>query len=432
MRWLRQFWCNEHLSRDELDEVIWQKQKRLLEHAFHNVPFYKKFYTDTGLHPQDIKNREDFAKVPFLTKEMIRENLGKLRAHGIEKGQLRESVTSGSTAEPLRVYHDVSNKEMFSAARARLLRWWGLRATVRTISVWRVNDISKTIVEKDKKSRLKRIFSPSPTIFNALNMSQESMEEYVRHLNDVQPDILQGYVGALDTFAAYIERKPSMLTAKLKAVWSTAAPLGVHEERRLEHVFGSPVYDQYGSCEIYYLAAECRAKEGLHVFADIRHITCVDSQGKPISPDTVGEIVVTDLHNYAAPLIQYRIGDQGSYKARSCSCGNNLPLMNKISGRVTDMILLPDGSKVAGHGFSSRFAAYEDEVAKFQVHQKAKDLVYVKIVMRKPETFDNIKMNLEKDFIYYTKGLVTFRFERADHIAHERGKYRHIISDVSK
>ena len=388
-RWLRQFRCNEHLSRDELDELTWKKQKRLLEHAFHNVPFYKKFYTSMGLHPQDIKNREDFMNVPFLTKKMIRENLEELKVHGMDKRQLRESVTSGSTAEPLRVYHDASNKEMLSAARARLLRWWGLRASARTISVWRVNDTSKTIVEEDNKGRLRRIFSLSPTIFNALNMSQDSMEEYVRYLNDTQPDILQGYVGALDTLAAYIERNPSMLTAKLKAVWSTAAPLGVHEERRLERVFGAPVYDQYGSCEIYYLAAECRAKEGLHVFADIRHIACIDTQGKSTSPDVVGEIVVTDLHNYAAPLIQYRIGDQGSYKAKSCSCGNVLPLMNKISGRVTDMILLPDRSKVAGHGFSSRFAAYVDEVAKFQVHQKAKDLVYIKMVMRKPAAFDN-------------------------------------------
>jgi phenylacetate-coenzyme A ligase PaaK-like adenylate-forming protein len=431
-QWLQQFRRNEHLSRDELDELTWKKQKRLLEHAFYNVPFYQKFYTDAGFHPQDIKNREDFATVPLLTKEMLRENLEEMRACGVDKRQLRESRTSGSTAEPLKVYHDANNEEMLSAARARILRWWGLRATARVINLWRVDNLSKTIVQDDNKSWLRRTLSLSPVTFNALAMSQDSMEQYVRCLNHIRPDILLGYVGALDTLAAYIEHKPSILTAKLKAVWATASPLGVHEERRMERVFGAPVYDQYGSCEIYYLAAECRAKEGLHAFADIRHITCVDTQGKPTAPDTVGEIVVTDLHNYAAPLIQYRIGDMGSYRAQGCSCGNVLPLMHKISGRVTDMILLPDGSKVAGHGFSSCFAAYVDEVANFQVHQKAMDLICVKMVMRNPKAFNDIKMKLEEYFVHFTKGLIVFHFEKVDSIMHDRGKYRHIISDVKE
>ena len=429
-KWLQQFRRNEHLSRDELDEITWNKQKRLLEHAFHNVPFYKKFYANAGLHPQDIKNREDFWNVPFLTKEMIRENLEEMRARGVDISRLRESHTSGSTAEPLKVYHDAHNMEMLSAARARLLRWWGLKATARAIMVRRVYDLSKAIVQDANKSWLRRTLSLSPVTFNALSMSQDSMEEYVRCLNDIRPDILVGYVGALDTLAVYIERKSSMLTAKLKAVWATAAPLGIHEEKRMERVFGAPVYDQYGSCEIHYLAAECQAKEGLHVLADIRHVACVDLQGKPTAPDTVGEIVVTDLHNYAAPLIQYRIGDRGSYRAQRCSCGSVLPLMHKVTGRVTDMILLPDGSKVAGHGFSWRFASYVDEVAKFQVHQKTRELICVRMVMRKPEAFNSIKEKLEEDFARLTKRLITFHFEQVDSIKHDRGKHRHIINDL--
>jgi phenylacetate-CoA ligase len=199
----------------------------------------------------------------------------------------------------------------------------------------------------------------------------------------------------------------------------------------MERVYKSPVYDQYGSCEVHYLAAECQIKDGLHILSDIRHIEFVNEQGKALAePDIMGDVVVTDLINYAAPLIRYRNGDRGSYKKTKCSCGNVLPLMNRVTGRVTDMILLPDGRKVAGDYFTTVFDPYVDEVGKFQVHQKTKDLICIKIVMRKPEAFESIKAKLIKDFRTITRNLAELHFDQVDYIEHDRGKYRYVISEV--
>jgi phenylacetate-CoA ligase len=428
---IQEFRRNESLSRDELNEIVWRKLQSIITHAFEHVPFYKRLYTTAGIHPRDIRTPEDFISIPIITKEMIRENLEQMVAQGIDRNLLCESRTGGSTGEPLKVYHDANNREILSAVHARILRWWGLSPVVRAVHVWRMQDFSKPIIRDAKKSWCRRIFSQSPVTFNAINMSEEAMEKYARCLNEIRPHILIGYLGALDTLAEYIETKRFTLNTKLKAVWSTSAPLGIHQERRIERIYKAPVYDQYGSCEVPHLAAECRTKDGLHILADIRHIEFVNEQGIALTePNATGDVVVTDLINYAAPLIRYRNGDRGSYKGKKCSCGNILPLMNRVTGRITDMILLPDGGRVAGDYFTTLFDPYVDEVRKFQVCQKTKNFICIKVVMGKPETFESLKAKLTKDLTKITRNQVELHFERVDHIEHDRGKYRYIISEV--
>jgi len=106
----------------------------------------------------------------------------------------------------------------------------------------------------------------------------------------------------------------------------------------MQEVFGAPVYDQYGTCENMWLSAECKQQNGMHMMSDIRHIEFVDENNDPVPDGEWGRILLTDLHNYAFPLIRYEIVYYGRDLPYSCNCGVKLSLMNNVKGHQSDVI----------------------------------------------------------------------------------------------
>ena len=193
----------------------------------------------------------------------------------------------------------------------------------------------------------------------------------------------------------------------------------------------APVYDQYGCCEVYLIAAQCAEKKHLHWSHDIRHVEFVDEEGGPVDAEVTGRILVTDLEDYLFPLIRYEIGDRGKWIAESCGCGVNLPLMGKVIGRTTDMFTMPDGTKIAGDYLTTVFDDDPDIVSAFQFRQQENyEIKLLLVPNRLQDSIDSplkkIKAELEKRL----KGRVPITFEKVDTIPHDRGKLQYIISEV--
>ena len=93
-------------TRERLEEYQLQKLGRLLNHAYENVPYYKKVFDERGLNPKDIQDFNDLRKLPFLTKEIIRDNLGDFKARNYPAGKLEYVTTGGSTGVPLGFYYE--------------------------------------------------------------------------------------------------------------------------------------------------------------------------------------------------------------------------------------------------------------------------------------------------------------------------------------
>src|SRR5690606_14470352 len=122
-----------------------------------------------------------------------------------------------------------------------------------------------------------------------------------------------------------------------KMCWTTSSPLTAVQRKIMERAFGCKVLDQYGCCEVFWLAQECPHQLGLHVNYDFRDITIIDEKNRSINATgEQGKIAITDFHNQVFPIIKYLNGDEGSYKNEMCSCGLPFPLLRPVKGRVTD------------------------------------------------------------------------------------------------
>lgn len=353
---------NEQMSAEELAELNWRRRKEIVSHAFDNSDFYHRKYAAVGFEPGDLKEPADFERLPILEKQEIRENTSDMVGRGYDESSLKFLTTGGSTGVPLKTYIDPNAPA--SEIGWRTLNWWGVDASDNSAYIYRSVPLGTR--------RLMQQVMLWPTRRNwmyALDMDEALMERFYRRLLIDKPTYLIGYVGGIDIFANFMERNNYRLDG-VKAVWTTAAPLNEGKRQYLQSVLNAPTYTQYGSCEFYWIAADCKQQAGMHIASDVRHVDVVEGNtAVPLGEN--GDLVVTDLMNRAFPLIRYRLGDRGRLLGHQCACGLPFPMMDYVMGRVSDKIYLPNGTMIPGEAFCGMFRAYPDTIKSFQIRQSA-------------------------------------------------------------
>jgi phenylacetate-CoA ligase len=309
----------------------------------------------------------------------------------------------------------------------RMLRWWGLSPAADGAYVWR-------LVRAGRADRWLNAAAWWPTRrvrLDASRMTADAMRWFIERCRRLRPPLLQGYVGAVDHLAAFVEVE-GLEAWRPRAVWVTSSPMAEVQRRRIERAFGAPVYDQYGCGEVPWLAAQCGQQGGLHVFEDARHIEFVDDSGAAVACGTMGRIVITCLENYMFPLIRYANDDVGRALPGRCPCGVNLPMMDQVRGRESDGLSLPGGAYVGGDYLTTLFDAFPEVVRAFQVRQ-ARDysvrLLYV------PSADDGaLKPALGQVRASLRQRIgpeVPLSLEPVAKIPHDRGKLQFVISEVA-
>ncbi|MUH35600.1 phenylacetate--CoA ligase family protein [Zobellia amurskyensis] len=362
-----------NLQTEDLSDLNLKKRKALVNHAFTHSEFYKRKYQKFDFSEAGVSN-DDFLKLPPLTREELRENFSDIKTKNVSESDHRKASTSGSTGFPISVLHDRRHPE--TPIRWRILDWWG-------IEPWE----NQAFVYRYKRPFLKRLRNsllwwPTKRIFlAAADLNEEKLNKFVRAFNRIKPTLLQGYVDVIFEFALYLLDNNIKIHPP-KMVWVTSAPLFEEQRKLMEKAFGAPVCDQYGNTEILLIAAECPEQNGLHIMQDTVHIEFVDENNQLVPANTNGKILLTDLTNYAFPLIRYEIGDEGKYLDHSCTCGIPLPLMDNVRGRQSMNIQTPSGLRIRGEHLMAMFNEYMTAFKEIQLRQETDYSVCINYVPR--------------------------------------------------
>jgi len=149
---------------------------------------------------------------------------------------------------------------------------------------------------------------------------------------------------------------------------------------KIESVFGTKVYEFYGSREISSIAGECDAGL-LHLLTFNNYVEVLDKQNRPVREGEMGKLIVTDLHNYAMPFIRYEIGDMAILGPKRCKCGNPLPTLKDVTGKSRDFFIREDGSLLNG-GFFMYLFRTRDWIKAFRVIQEDYRKIRVQAVLK--------------------------------------------------
>jgi len=372
--------------------------QKMVKYAY-NVPLYHDKYKKAGIQPDDIKGIKDIEKLPFITKNDLREYYPNgIIPKGFDKKTGFLMSTSGSTGKPVFVYCDKFSSIKRLTANVRELKAYG--------GNWRKSKIV-LVIDLESGSVENTVFSMSvmPFLKQILPMENikyihmgEKPEVMIKKINDFNPDFIGTDPNILRELAHLINNGYGK-DLNLKYIISSGAMLDNYTKKYVENAFGVRVLDVYGSTEAGSLAFEC-LEGNYHVLSDFAHLEILDDQQKSVEFNTPGKLVVTKLYGKGTPIIRYTGNEDFLIPIKKlCSCGINTPLIKKIEGRSTDMIVLPDGklmSPLTVTGIPAKVMDYFGtyKIKQFQIIQHKVDEIEVLIVI--DDKLRNIGPSVEK------------------------------------
>jgi phenylacetate-CoA ligase len=375
-RAVRELRRNQWLSANAIDSIRHEKLQRLLVHAHRHVPYYRDAIDALGVDPRELAQAETFARLPVLTKAVIRRNHDRLQTTALAGNRLHLNSTSGSTGEPLKFYTDDSMSTYHMASVIRNKEWTGWRMSSREACLWGAPvDANKA---KAFRGRMHGRITGS-LFLSAYDMTEEAMDRYVSDIAAHQPFLLVSYPSILEVFAAHCRRRNSRFES-LRAIITSAETMSPDQRDLIEKTFGTRVFNRYGSREVGDIAHECASHTGLHVNSDCVLVEIVGGSGRPCSRGETGDVLVTSLHNYGMPLIRYAIGDRASWSLQTtCECGRGLPLLAGIEGRSMDVVSTRSGKRIGGTYWTILLRS-RPGFTQFQVVQDTPDGITVRFI----------------------------------------------------
>jgi phenylacetate-CoA ligase len=414
---------SQYLSLEKIRDDQWLRLKKILKHAFENTEFYRKCFLEINAIPEDIKDWRDFERLPFLTKEDIREYRNEMVAKNIPEHKLAAKKTSGSTGVSLEFFVDEDSLQWKRACTVRHNRWTGWDLGERVAAIW-----GNPEHYKNWRMKLRNLLLDRYTYLDTLNMDENSIIEFYRTICDRKPALLFGHAHSLYLFSKFVEEN-RWRPPQPKGIVSTAMVLHSHERKTIEEVFGIKVTNRYGCEEVSLIACECEQHRGLHINLDTLIVEVI-RDGKQASAGEPGSIVVTDLTNYGMPFIRYKVGDVGILSEKNCSCGRSFPMLQSIEGRAADYIVTPEGKYISGISLTENFAMLLPEIKQLQIIQDRINHLLLRIV--KANGYNNGTEEKIRSLVLGRFGPnMAYELNYTDTIPQESsGKYRFCISKV--
>ena len=325
----------ETLSREEISKLQAERLQATVRHCM-NVPFYQQKFKDMGITPDDIKTADDVRKLPFTTKQDLRDTY----PFGMAAVPLRDCVrlhsSSGTTGNPTVILHTQKDLDEWANQVARNLWMVGLRPDDVFQNSSGYGMFTGGLGFQYGAERLGMLTVPAAA-GNSLRQIKfmkdfgttavHAVPSYVTRLYEVMQE--QGVDPRRDT--------------KLRVLAIGAEPHSEEQRQRIEQMMGVKAYNSFGMSEMCGpgVGFECPEQNGLHFWEDYYIVEIVNPETlEPVPDGEIGELVLTTLCREAMPLLRYRTRDLTRVRGRTCPCGRNHVRLDRMRGRSDDMMVL--------------------------------------------------------------------------------------------
>ncbi len=393
----------ETASREQITQ--WQTAGFLdaVKRVYENVPYYREKMEEKGVTPDDIKDLSDLSKLPFLTKDDLREAY----PYGLMARPLSDCVrihsTSGTTGRRVVAFYTENDVRMWDECCARaLVAAGGTKDDVVQVS-YGFGLFTGGAGLNGGSHMLGSLTLP---------MSSGNTDRQIQFMTDLGATILC----CTPSYAAYlaesINERGVRDRIRLKAGIFGAEAWTEEMRHDIEQALGIKAYDIYGLTEISGpgVAFECEAQAGMHINEDYFIVEVIDPKTGEVLPyGEKGELVFTSFAKEAFPLIRYRTKDIGILNSEKCSCGRTFVRMTKPLGRSDDMLIVKGvnvfpsqiETVLLNHGYAANYQIVVDRV-------NNSDTIEVRVEMT-PEMFsDEVGKirTLEKDLVNGLKSML--------------------------
>lgn len=325
----------ETMSRSELEALQLERLQKTVNHCM-NSPFYQNKFKELGITPDDIKTLDDVRKLPFTTKEDLRENY----PFGIccvpMKDCVRLHSSSGTTGNPTVVLHSQKDLDEWANAVARCL--------------WMVGSRPEDVFQNSAgygmfTAGLGFQYGAEKVGMLTVPAAAGNTTRQIKFIKDFGTSVLH----AIPSYASRIyevmkeEGCDPRKDTKLRVLCIGAEPHSEEQRKRIEDNLGVKAYNSYGISEMMGpgVAFECQEQNGLHIWEDYFIVEIIDPVTlEPLPDGELGELVLTTINREAMPLLRYRTRDLTRILPGNCPCGRHHKRLARLQGRSDDMMIL--------------------------------------------------------------------------------------------
>ena len=325
----------ETMTREQIEALQVERLKETVKRCMNN-PFYKARLEKAGVTPENITSVDDIRRIPFTTKQDLRDTY----PFGLASAPLTECVrlhsSSGTTGNPTVILHTQKDLDEWANQVARNLWMVGLRPNDVFQNSSGYGMFTGGLGFQYGAERLGMLTIPAAA-GNSLRQIKfmtdfgttalHAVPSYVTRLYEVMQE--QGVDPRKDT--------------KLKVLAIGAEPHSEEQRKRIENMLGVKAYNSFGMSEMCGpgVGFECKEQNGLHFWEDYYIVEIVDPETlEPVPDGEIGELVLTSIRREAMPLLRYRTRDLTRVLGRGCPCGRNHVRLDRMKGRSDDMMVL--------------------------------------------------------------------------------------------
>jgi len=366
--------ASERLPLAAIEAGQGEQLARLAAHHVRHSPAFRARLAAAGVAPETLASVARLRVLPPLSRQQLQAAGQGFFAAQVPGGHepVGEVTTSGSTGEPVKLKKTAVGRLFWAACTIRDHLWHGRDFAGRMTSIRPYNP---HVEMEDWGFPVANLFATGKA---QAMPGTTGIEEQIVAIDHFQPQHLLCFPSNLKALADRWAARPEGRPASLRHVRTVGEMLSLDLRAHLARVLGLPIEDNYSSQEAGIIALQCPVGELYHSMAESLVVEVLDEQGRACAEGEVGRVVVTDLHNFAAPLFRYEIGDYAEVGG-ACSCGRTLPTLRRVLGRRRNLLMKADGSRFLPRAGFETF----DEIApiqQYQVIQHALDDIEFKLV----------------------------------------------------
>lgn len=371
-------------SPEESGRIHERNLRCILKHAIHHCPYYS-----------GLKDRKYLSEFPVVNKSLIKSHMNQFLAIDNDRRKLFRVITSGSTGTPFQTFQDQNKKNRNFADTIYFAGLAGYKIGHRLIYL-------KIWVEEKMRNRMDYWFQNMVPV-DVIRLNDEKIGYLLERIKkDPSTFGILGYASALELICRFLDSRISApFTSRVKSIIAISETLNEYTKSGMERYFGVPVVSRYSNLENGIIAQQIPGVSGKFLINTASYhveILKMDSD-EPVEDGELGRIVVTDLYNYAMPMIRYDTGDVGAIESNP-SYGPGL-YFSKVEGRKLDLLYDTGGNLISSYIVYKNMWQYT-EIDQYQLIQEGADKYTFKINTNRPflkeqQLIDEFKSFLGKD-----------------------------------
>jgi len=378
------FWQKdiEVIGRRTLEELQLKRLKKTVRQSYQNIPFYKEQFSKINIKPADITSLKDVRKLPFTTREDLRENypFGML---AVSKEQVvRLHTSSGTTGKPKAIFFSKKDVDRAAELIARCLIMTGIRKDDVLQNMMTYGLFTGALVMHYGAEKVGVLVIPA---------GPGNTKRQIALMQDFKTTTLH-LTPSYALYLASVMDKEGVDPKKdffLRRAYLGSEPYSEETRKKIERFFNIDVYNSYGLSEMNGpgVAFECVEKNGMHLWEDNFIMEIIDPEtGEEMPEGEKGELVLTTLCREAMPILRYRTSDISMIIPGRCKCGRTHRRISRIIGRTDDMIIVR-GVNIFPQQIERVLMGIKAVAQNYQIVLESYDLMTVRVEISK-DLFD--------------------------------------------